>query len=220
MRFAEDNPRRRYERRGGWVDYRMELFKKYCLPSVQAQKVNFDWWFLVDPGFPEFSLTHEQELTKYGRILWIEAPWKEDQVEVGELLRDKYKDMWICSTRLDSDDILRNNYMELVKEQATEEEAWISFPNGYMMKEDLVAERFYEVNPFISYVEYADPFRSVFKINHTAVNKQKNWKTINVPGWIQVDHRDNIKNLIKRKLSNFNKDNFDASSLRENFTWR
>jgi len=218
MRFEEGNPRRRFENRE-WVDYRLALLLRYCLPSVRVQKTEFDWWFLVHPKFPGFDSLHAEELSRYGKILWIEDAWREDQTGVGDLLKDEYKDQWVCSTRLDSDDILRNDHLLLVKEQATEEEAWISFPRGYMMKNGLVARRVYDVNPFISHVEYADPFRSVFRINHMDVNKQKNWKTIDVPGWVQVDHGENLKNRVKRKLPDFHQNKFDAAFIKENFTW-
>lgn len=221
MRFKKDNPRRRYEERGDWIDYRIKLFNKYCLPSAKAQTVDFDWWFLVHPEFPGFSSTHKEELLRHGRILWIEAPWKEDQVEVGGLLSEEYKDRWVCSTRFDSDDILRNNFLETVSKSITEKEAWVVFPEGFMMKDNKAVPRTYSVNPFISYVEYADPFYSVFKINHMAVNKQDSLIEIKGhPAWIQVDHRDNIKNHIKHKITDYAGKQISAELLRKHFTWK
>ncbi len=96
MRFADGNPRQRYEERNGWVDYRMALFKKYCLPSVQAQNVDFDWWFLINRDFLGWKPKHTFNLSRYGRILWIEAAWREDQTEVGELLRSYKCAHWRC----------------------------------------------------------------------------------------------------------------------------
>jgi len=226
MRFAEDNPRRRYEIKPGWVDYRMGLFNKYCLPSVQAQTYkDFDWWFLVHSQFPGFEDKHRKTLENYGRILWIDAPWMEDQQEVGEFLSKVYNKMWVCSTKLDSDDIIRNNYIELVRSVISEQESWVTFYLGFMMRKNMVVERNYTVNPFVSYVEYADPMRSMFRVSHTAVKadaKERNIPFIkinDIQGWIQVDHGDNIKNIATKKIGNFEEVKKDSTFLRKDFTW-
>jgi len=226
MRFSEDSPRRKYEANPGWVDYRMGLFYKYCLPSVKAQTYKeFDWWFLVHPEFPGFEGHHKEVLERHGRILWIEAPWKENQVEVADALSKTYNKRWICSTKIDSDDIIRNNYIELTRSVMSEQEAWITFYCGYMMKNNHVASRNFVENPFVSYVEYADPMKSVFRVSHIHVEsdaKDRNVPLIrieNVPGWIQVDHGDNIKNIVAKKTDYFEEVKRDASFLHKDFTW-
>jgi hypothetical protein len=222
LRWPEGNPRRRFER-SGWVDYRMDLLFKYTVPSIRAQTFqDFDWLFLVDPSFPGINVKHLMLLEQLGSVLLMEGvDFVEKQPEVGELLADVYKDEWVCSTRIDSDDVIRNDYMELVHEQATEEEAWITFANGYMLKGDQIAPRRFARNPFISYVEYANPFKSVFCISHMHVNKQPcAYKKLEVPGWIQVDHSDNVKNLVELKLRDFEGDAVPAATIYEDFTWR
>ncbi len=220
LRFEEGNPRRRYEGRE-WVQYRMELFKKYTLPSVQAQTYqDFDWWFLVDFNFPGFMNKDTKELNKYGKCMFITDPWEEKQKGVAEYLSKYYKDEWVCSTRLDSDDIISNDFMKNLHELVWPRESYVTFHNGYMMKGDKVCERSYTVNPFVSYVEYADPFQSVFRTCHTKVDKQDApLLAESVPSWIQVDHGDNIKNRVKRKIGNFKEVCFPASDLRDRFTW-
>ncbi len=223
LRFPENHSRRKWERREGWLDYRLGLFRKYTLPSVQAQTFqDFEWWFLVDPSYPGLNKSRILELQRYGTILWMFAPWGDTQPEVGDILRYRYKDEWVCSTNLDSDDIIRNDFMERVHEQVTEEETWITFENGYMLKGDKIAPRIFERNPFISYVEYAAPFKSVCRIDHMQVRNQacayKNLKE--VPGWIQVDHSDNVKNLVEKRIRDFEDKTIDPSPIYENFTWR
>ena len=223
VRWEEGSPRRRWEERKGWVDYRINLFNKYCLPSVKAQTFkDFDWWLLIDPTFPGIKLEHIIYLQRCANILWITAPFREDQVEVGDLLNYRYRDQWVCSSRVDSDDVLRNDFMERVHELATEEEAWIGFRHGYMMKENQIAPREFLCNPFVSYVEYASPFRSVFKLSHKRVYKDGGLfkKIDDVPGWIQVDHSDNVKNLVSRKIKDFELKSSSASSIYKEFTWK
>ena len=221
IRFAENNPRRRYEKRNDWLGYRMKLFQKYTLPSVQAQTFkDFDWWIVVDPEFPGLTSRHLNQFRPYAQILCIDAPWRENQEEIGEALQDTYKDEWVCSTRLDSDDVISNDFMANVARMAEEQETWISFSNGYMMKGDKVVARTYLVNPFVSHVEYAAPFKSVFRVCHTKINKQKAPLVVDkVRSWIQVDHSDNIKNLVGKKIGNFDEQAFSANSLKYRFTW-
>ena len=225
MRFSEDSPRRKYEMKPGWVDYRMDLFHKYCLPSVKAQTYKeFDWWFLVHPQFPGFENNHKEILEKYGKILWIEAPWKEEQGEVGESLSKMYNKMWVCSTKLDSDDIIRNNYIELTRSVISKQEAWVTFSLGFMMKNNYAVEHRFTENPFVSHVEYADPMRSIFRVSHIYSESDSKARgipfiRIDVPGWIQVDHGDNIKNIVTKKIDCFEERKKNASFLHKDFTW-
>lgn len=202
VRFAPDNPRRRYENREDWIDYRMKLFRKWTLTSVLSQTFkDFDWWFLVDSHFPGFTDNVAAELLNYGRIAWTDQfYWTEKQPEVGLLLKNYYEDSWVTSARLDSDDIVEPQYMELIAKNTSENEGWISFPKGFMRRNEEVFERDYPWSPFIAYTEYAAPFKSVFHIDHTKIDKQKNVEIIENRVWTQVDHGDNIKNLVSRKL--------------------
>lgn len=217
MRFAEDNPRRRYEREG-WVDYRLKLFKQYCAPSVQAQtNKDFDWWIVLDKTFPGLTKTHIKELEGYARILDIQAPWNEQQPEIGEALSSTYKDEWVCSTRLDSDDMLQHWFFETLRWNTMQEkEMWVSFKYGYMVQGNYAARRTYEVNPFLSFVEFANPFRSVFNVSHIAANRSKvPFKVVSAVGWAQVDHGDNIKNHIKAKIPDFENQKIPVGELRK-----
>lgn len=215
VRFAEDNPRRRYEQNPEWLDYRMDLFKRYCLPSVQAQTFkNFEWWFLVNPSFPNLKPNHIETLEQYGNILHVESDFHEAQPEIGERLGFRYKKEWVCSTRLDSDDMLRNCFMQELHTVAKEKEQFISFQYGYIVENGKAAKREYIVNPFVSYVEHANPFRSVFCIDHTKIDKT-GVEVVHIPiaGWAQIDHGDNIKNHARNKVRNFDDVCFDFKHI-------
>ena len=224
VRFPENNPRRRYETRKDWLDYRLKLFQKYTLPSVQAQTYkDFDWWLIIDPTFPGIT-EYKEQLSRFANILEIEETFTEKQVAVGEALKDRYRDEWVCSTRLDSDDIISNDFIEQVVNNAQLCESYILFPKGYMMKEDKVCPRTYHVNPFVSYVERADPFKSVFRTCHTKFTKycaRNNVPivTISTPSWIQVDHGDNIKNNANLRIVGFDDKSFSSKHIRDKFTW-
>ena len=223
LRFVKGHRNNKYEGRN-WVEYRMGLFRDYCLPSVQAQTFqDFDWWFLVDYNFSGLMNKHVNELNRHGKCLFMTDKWSEKQDGVGKTLSKYYKDKWVCSTRLDSDDMIHNEFMALVADAAKEKEEWISFPHGYFLKEATgkYMSREYLTNPFISYVEYADPFTSVMKINHIRVGKRgPGIQTIVTPAWVQVDHGDNIKNDAGKRFSNFDAEALDAEELDDRFTYK
>lgn len=221
VRYPEGHVRRKWEQRKGWIDYRIDLFDKYCLPSVQAQTFKeFDWWLLIDHTIPGLENRHIEYLRQHANITWVKEYTEQGTVNEGELLSEVYKNEWVCSTRLDSDDIIRNDFMQILHENVSEEEAWITFKYGYMMRDGEVAPRQYTRNPFVSYVEYASPFRSVYSVGHKQVHIQDApLKIIDTPGWIQVDHSDNIKNLVSRKMKEFDSQKITPSTLYKDFTW-
>jgi len=210
MKFDDSNPRTRYEEKCGWLETRMDLLHKYCIPSMLAQSVPFDWLFLVNPNFKGWSIDHARKLERYGKILYIESHWKEDQTEIGELLSDCYSDDFICTTRVDSDDIISNDFM-LNLHCAVNNSGWYGYPNGYIFKNNMLAKRYYLENPFLSYAEYGPKFKSVFCVSHIHA---KPITVINLnESWIQVDHGDNIKNDAYKKVKNFDAVKFSSSEL-------
>lgn len=201
--FAPDNPRQRFEHNEGWLDERMGLFKKYCLPSVQAQSIkDFDWWFIASPNFKNVDRV-VPELEKYGKMLWIEAPWKDGQDEVGEALEQHYRDTgWIATTRMDSDDIIKDRFMEYIQLNSQERECWLSFFLGYYLYNDLAMLARVPPNPFVTYVENSYyGIKSVFHVD-PHINIEKHAIRFNeplidignsIPAWVHVFHGNNIK---------------------------
>ena len=218
LRFAEDNPRKRFET-PGWIDYRLGLLKKYCVPSIFGQTCqDFDWYILVNRSFPGLTTNHIETLSRFGKVLEVNAPWNECQPEIGELLASKYDKQWICSTRLDSDDMLSTTFIERLKQKVSEKEQWVSFEYGYIIKDGYAALRKYNVNPFLSYVEYANPLKTVFHRAHNVADRSSvPFNLIPEIGWAQVDHGDNIKNHSRSKVRNFDAVKVPVSELRSHF---
>lgn len=225
MRFDEFNPRRRYERDPNWLEQRFSLFDKYCRPSVSAQTFkDFEWIFLVNPEFPGWSADLEKRLP--GKVAYITAPWDEFQPQVEDCLnQETWRDNWVTTIRLDSDDIITNDFLMKTREGVDKEilactngarvPFWASFPNGYMMKEDRAYPRCYPRNPFQTYTEFCAPvIKTVLYTHHM---RARNSVLLGQdPAWIQVDHGGNIKNKVEEKnLVEY----IDAAILRERFTW-
>lgn len=207
VRFEEGNPRRRYEEQQSWIEYRLRLLRKYTVPSVRVQDVDLEWWFLISKDFPGITKAHQEELEQYGRILWMEEPWSDEMPEVGEKLVGTYAHVPTISMRLDSDDMIRDDYLKRARAVAGKGEHWISFDHGYIGDGFRAFKRVYLGNPFTLLVEPAGQFKSAFMYGHTSVAKKSYRAEVSIRvvsdvyGWLQFDHGGNIKN----NMNNFKK---------------
>lgn len=219
--FEPHNPRTRYVKDPHlYWSKRLYLFKKYTVPSVRAQRFkDFEWYIIVSHKFPKMSKYWKilESASEFGKLLPIEGWWNEKQPEIGEALRAyHYKEDWITTTRLDSDDIIANDFMERVHIGATHNEEWLTFPYGFMLRGNDLYSRKYYTNPFLTYVEEVDTeIKSAFHVSHI---RARNLIDISgkYPAWIQVDHGDNIKNLVNIKNP---KHCGEADQIRGLFTW-
>lgn len=211
MRFEEGSGKRRFERQPDWLEYRFRLFNKYCLPSVRAQTFkDFEWVFFVDPSFPGWTKKMERDLP--GRVINVDFPWREGQPEISDLL--SYSGQ-LTTVRLDSDDIIRNDFMERLA--AGPKRGWITFHDGFMMRGEKAWPRHYPTNPFQCFAEDAD--RPLTVMHKTHIHARNVYDLGNGdPGWIQVDHGRNVKNCVQEKRL-IDKPFVPASTLRRDFTW-
>lgn len=214
-----------------WLETRFELFNKYCLPSVQAQTFkDFDWVFLVSRDFPKWKSEYTATLEQYGKIVWMTDYFSDAQPGISEALTPLYKGGWLCTTRLDSDDMLANDFMETVHTYATQENKWLSFKNGYFLFDgNKLKDNITNRNQFLSYVEPAtDIVKSVLSKSHrkaeisAKMNKIK-FEVYDIrPMHITLCHDNNVGNRMDR--SKFPKGFWDSGkpldSIKERFTWR
>lgn len=197
-RFALLHPQSSEE----WLEHRIELFEKYTLPSVEKQTCkNFEWYLIANPNFPGIK---KFRIDKYARVLWEDWKWDEDQDNIGKLFRSGWPWIrgreigrpWLISSRLDSDDILAEDFIERIQNTAEEKEEWLSIPRGYMVKGDKAYPRYYEKSPFVSFVEKRHTPKTVLHTPHTKADSVR--IIDDKPGWIQLDHGKNIKNSVER----------------------
>lgn len=151
----------------GWMDHRIKLFEKYCLPNVMLQKGDFIWLLSFAPGTPKWitdkyaSFPHIKIIYEYPKTWLRKQPLKDGE--------------WIITSRLDNDDTIYPDYIERVQEQFNEKfllvdtdglqrdlltdkyyTRYIKIPGGEI---DLKTARFYTVerktcnSPFISLIE-------------------------------------------------------------------
>jgi hypothetical protein len=215
--FPKDNPRyEAYSNNPGWFHRRCSLFEKHTLPSVKAQTFkDFTWILLANPEFPEISVS---KLESYGiEVAWEDWEWDENRSQLASLLKNKVGDDWVISSRVDSDDILHNRFMEHTHFGAKREREWLAFPNGYVMDRDAAYLYRYINSPFVSLVEPTEEAKFVYHVSHIRARPRI---LSEVPGWIQVDHGGNVKNSVRRITRKRDCTKCKISDLRKDFTFK
>ncbi|MGC4021813.1 MAG: glycosyltransferase [Cyclobacteriaceae bacterium] len=209
-----------------WTRNRIELFKKYCLPSVVNQTTrNFKWLIYFDTATPPEFSPFIGELTKYDfiEVCYCDGSERFFNNYFNEVIqRIPNGCQWVLSSRLDNDDMLHKDAIKTIQENFVEKQNFIiSLASGYVLDIDrnVLAHYFYSMSPFISLIESvnANPI-GIFARPHTqwptlklSVLKEcylhffKPQKRLSIfilsrPLWIQVFHGGNVANSFYRGL--------------------
>lgn len=101
----------------GWLRQRVELFERYCLPSVRSQtSAAFGWIVYFDPESPGWLRERIDDWSTDGTVVPLFRP----VVSNAELLSDieahlRRNDAWLITTNLDNDDALAADFVERVQ---------------------------------------------------------------------------------------------------------
>lgn len=188
-----------------WLDHRLELFDRYCYPSLAAQTAQDFLWLLycdesTDAEIMSVLRERERDLPQLrialtGTILRATAPHI-----------DRAADVFV-TTRLDSDDAIHARYLEATQNRAPDFcsqglPSWLlSFPRGYQLDHHGGVLNF-DWNPrnhFHSLFE-RDPAstKTVLFGNHSHFHEQHpTHQDDSLAAWIQVVHGGNVKNKLR-----------------------
>ncbi|HMJ73572.1 MAG TPA: glycosyltransferase [Solirubrobacterales bacterium] len=132
----------------GWLPERIELLRRFTLPSVAAQTTSAFTWLVLcddatDPSILEQLRAEEQRLPALRLALTGDG---RTAIDVVRAAVDPDVDVLI-TTRLDSDDAIADRYLEAVQDYAASfhrsslESILVNFARGYRL--DVAQERFY-----------------------------------------------------------------------------
>lgn len=188
-----------------WLSERFELFENFCFPSVKNQiNQNFKWLVFFDTNTPEqFKIKIEEFKNEYenfypfyieGMIQFIPSILK----EVSVLDNKKY----IISSRLDNDDSLHENYVELIQSNFKQQNYLaIDIIDGYGMQiseKTRIGKMRHLFNPYISLIEKKENCKTVWHKGHTYWKYEKNILQIkNIPSWLTIIHKKNKSNKFR-----------------------
>ena len=185
-----------------WLDERLQLFEQYCLPSVMNQSCkDFIWLFFCDIRTPnKYKTIINQYKTQIPQlhIQWVPY-YDNDYYELFTNIGREYAQGYdlLVTSRIDNDDSIAYNYIELVQKAAREGiMGIISFPKGkqtfaHENKSYIVK---YIQNHFTSRIENTK-FETILVFNHALVSPH-DITTIEThePMWEEIVHSGNMYN--------------------------
>jgi hypothetical protein len=186
----------------GWMEERLELFERYCLPSVLAQtNQNFRWMVYFDHS------TSEEHLERVRRGLAGRPNFfiKLCSIFGSETLQEDFAaDLdpsvkWLVTTRLDNDDGLHRDFIRNLQAQVRVgvKEA-LDFPYGIVYANGVPYWSRQKSNAFISLSEPMENMRTVFATRHKEMSRRYKIRTVGTePAWLQSVHGLNVSNGIR-----------------------
>lgn len=192
-----------------WLQSRFELFETLCLPSVASQTVHdFEWFVYFDSQTPD-------EFKKKIETLQAKYPFKSLYVDIFDIkniakhLSETFKEHhFLLTSRLDSDDLFANTYVEELHKVARQDQPAkkvINFDNGAILLQKTGKNYLYDYqdnsSPFSSLLEpNTNDLLTILSVNHTTLHQH--FDVINVTGrpmWLQVVHGGNVSNIVRGK---------------------
>jgi hypothetical protein len=209
-----------------WTGKRIELFKTYCLPSILNQSCKaFKWLIFFDADTPEEFNDFLITLRSYSFIYICYSKGIEDfEASYAEEVKKRtgISVKWIITTRIDNDDCLHRDAVEIIQKNLTERHGFlISLASGYLLniKDRTLSHYFYPMSPFITLIEEnKGDIKGIFGKGHTKydslrlfvfkeiwleyINKipRKSRFILSKPLWIQTVHGENVSNSFYRGL--------------------
>jgi hypothetical protein len=191
-----------------WMEHRLSLFKQFCLPSVQHQRCrNFHWLILLHAGTKPRYLDMLQVWTGADdRIRLVLVPEGTEFVQtviarICQVLSPA--DEFVITTRMDNDDMIRDDFMERVQALFQPQDKWLidqvrGWQLGLYASGACVLDAVNRYNPFISLVERADRFGTVFAHPHNQWPGKCTYVSFDEePVWVEMVHDRNIDNRLR-----------------------
>jgi hypothetical protein len=193
-----------------WLAGRMELFRKFTVPSVATQSRLPDAWLVFfDEETPEATRDQFRQLAAQLPLLRAEY--------CGNLVSEEFASQlwvervrgvmapateWLITTRLDNDDALHRRFIETVQSLARPGVREFLNPTcGLILENGKLYRDRHDSNPFITLSEPAADCRTVFIDGHTRVASHWPVRQFALPdAWIQVVHGGNLVNRVRGVL--------------------
>jgi hypothetical protein len=186
----------------GWLRSRVELFERYCLPSMRAQTSPATWIIYFDPESPEWLFE------------WIERVNHDDFVPIlratvsrSELLDDIRGALGrtsegLITTNLDNDDALAVDFLGRVQQAARPgERTAVYLADGLIADGAGVYRRVDAHNAFCSVAEPWEDPETCWSRAHNLLGETMAVRSVRGhPAWLQVVHGENVSNRVRGRL--------------------
>jgi Putative rhamnosyl transferase len=190
--------------REGWLRKRVELFERYCAPSVASQTHPVSWIIYFDPESPSWLLNRLAPLVDRGLF----RPIMRASVSTEELLSDIDESLpsphrFLITTNLDNDDGLAIDFSERVTSAHVPHDRAVLYithglvksPRGLFLRRD-------PLNAFCSVREsWDDPGTAWSEYHNEFPRVMQAIQLDGPPGWLQVVHGENVSNRVRGRLA-------------------
>lgn len=195
-----------------WMEHRLDLFRKYLVPSIKNQTFkDFKWLIFFDPGTPDDYMQRVFEVvTPVREVANVYLTTGGDLNSYADrAVKNLQESKWVATSRVDNDDALHKDFMERIAAQSvvhqlSNPEFHINFDWGYVydVRTGELAVSCQGSNPFITRVSSGDPISIVWGYKHTEAASKASMKRISIPDepyWIQIIHGKNVSNRMNGK---------------------
>jgi hypothetical protein len=184
-----------------WLKNRVELFERYCLPSVLAQECQrFSWIIYFDPHSPAWLLDwvrgHERQL--HFRPHYREEVTGQDLIADIRAVLKHQLGAELLTTNLDNDDGLAVDFVSRLQGAVqANDRAAIYIGDGLIRCGDALYRHFDPQNAFCSVRESWDKPVTCWADWHNMLQRQMPVAVLRGnPGWLQVVHGGNVSNRV------------------------
>ncbi len=188
-----------------WLRNRVDLFERFCLPSVRAQTSrDFRWIVYFDPESPSWLKERIPQLADDGGFV----PIFRAGVDHDELVADLIKVVGtprkrLVTTNLDNDDGLAVDFAERLQMQVSipSVRTAIYFSHGLILTGKDLYSRIDRRNAFCSVVESWEEPVTCWADWHNLLGKSMPVREIaGSPAWLQVVHGGNVSNRVHGRM--------------------
>jgi hypothetical protein len=194
----------RLRSRSGWLEHRFELFETFCLPSCISQTdPTFKWLVFCDIDTPKKYADRICGYAKSSQLIPAFVNIHESDFVRREIRKHLKPDCEsLLTTRLDNDDGLHSRFVERVKAEARRlGNGFYNCEHGLIYRNGRLYESKQESNSFISRLEHANDFKTVWEMQHHLIGASHNVHPVELPmAWVQVVHRVNVANIVRGRL--------------------
>lgn len=188
----------------GWLRERIDLFDRYCVPSLAQQTCqDFRWIVYLDPASPTWLLDRIGAHAEGGLL----APVLRESVSTEDLLSDilqvvDRKEDVLVTTNVDNDDGVAVDFIQRIQAvQPESERVAIYLTEGLVRSSGGLYRLTYGRNAFNSVREsWADPVTSWSEWHTELGEKMPVVEIGGAPTWLQVVHGSNVSNRVKGRL--------------------
>ncbi len=189
--------------RENWLRQRVDLFEKYCLPSVRSQTADIHWIIYLDPLSPDWLVERMQAHARSA----VFTPIYRESVSHDELLDDLRRVVpergpTLITTNLDNDDGLARDFAHRVQTATASSDRQVVYVDqGLILGPSRVYGRRDPHNAFCSVSEPWEAAVTCWSAWHNTLDQQMPAVHLGGrPGWLQVVHEDNVSNRIRGRL--------------------